>query len=449
MRGPLLGALGPVDAGAAGVGHDPPPACDDLPVGSPLEHAPPTPESAGFPSNGPSTVGTDLPLAEMATLFLKLGAIGFGGGMAVITLMERELVQRRRLVDPDEFLHGVALGQLLGPFALNATFFIGYRRHGLRGALLAALSFLFPSVSLVIFLSFLYFRFHSIPELAIVLAGLGPVVIALILSAAFSAGMRILRTWPAWFLAIAALVASLAKVTPAFTLIAAGGAGLFFGPRMLLGPRKPGAPRPPGPPSDRPAGGGLLHLLGLAPVVAGATIPAPALGLLPLIITFFKVGLVFFGGGFVLVALLSQHLVHDLKWLSPAEFLDGVAISNLTPGPIAVLATFVGYKLAGVSGALLATAALLTPALVLMTVLCMGYERFRNSERFADFMSGVSPAVVGLIASAAVLLWAPAIPSWRALLLAAAALGLLLRFRWHPAFVLALGAALAAFGAIP
>jgi chromate transporter len=167
------------------------------------------------------------------------------------------------------------------------------------------------------------------------------------------------------------------------------------------------------------------------------------------VLAFFKFGLVFFGGGFVLVAILSHHLVHDLQWLSPAEFLDGVAISNLTPGPIAVLATFVGYKLAGVPGALLATSALLTPALVLMTVLCMSYERFRNSERFADFMSGVSPAVVGLIGSAAVLLWAPAIPSWRALLLAAGSLGLLLRFKWHPAFVLALGATLAAFGAIP
>ena len=434
---------GPVTAG------DSPPARDDLPARGRTEDACSTDEDSSPPSRESSALEADLPLPKMAALFLKLGAIGFGGGMAVIALMERELVRRRRLVEPDEFLHGVALGQLLGPFALNAAFFIGYRRHGLRGAFLAAFCFLLPSVSLVILLSFLYFRFHSLPALAGVLAGLGPVVIALILSAALSASQRVLTTWPAWVLGIAALVASLAKVNPALTLLAAGSAGLFFGPRILLGPGKPSAPRSPGPPSEKPAGSGLPPLLGVVPVVAGASTQVPALGLVPLVITFFKFGLVLFGGGFVLVAILSHHLVHDLQWLSPAEFLDGVAISNLTPGPIAVLATFVGYKLAGVPGALLATGALLTPALVLMTVLCMGYERFRNSERFADFMSGVSPAVVGLIASAAVLLWAPAIPSWRALLLAAAALGLLLRFRWHPAFVLALGAALAAFGAIP
>jgi chromate transporter len=406
----------------------------------------------GGPSSHPEAASVQderHPLASLAVLFLKLGSIGFGGGMAVIALMERELVQRRRLVEPDEFLHGVALGQLLGPFAVNAAFFVGYRRHGLRGALLASLSFLFPSVSLVILLSFLYFRFHSLPALASVLAGLGPVVIALILSAAFSAGRRVLATWPAWLLAIAGLAASLAKINPAFTLLAAGGAGLLLGPHSLLEPTKPRAPRSSGPAPDPPEGGGLPPVLGLVPLVAGASTQVSALGLVPLVLTFFKVGLVFFGGGFVLVAILSRYFVHDLGWLSPAEFLDGVAISNLTPGPIAVLATFVGYKLAGAPGALLATAALLTPALVLMTVLCAGYERFRNSDRFADFMSGVSPAVVGLIASAAVLLWAPAIPSWRALLLAAASLGLLLRFRWHPAFVLALGAALAAFGAIP
>ena len=435
--------VGPVAAGAS------PPGCDELPARGRTESARSTGEDPGSPARASSAVSVDLPLAKMAVLFLKLGATGFGGGMAVIALMERELVRRRQLVDPDEFLHGVALGQLLGPFALNAAFFVGFRRHGLRGALLAAFCFLLPSVTLVVLLSFLYFRFHSLPALAGVLAGLGPVVIALILSAALSAGRRVLTTWPAWLLGAAGLAASLAKVNPAITLLAAGGAGLFLGPRSLLGEGKPRSSRSPGSRSDDPDGRRSLPALALMPVVAGASTQVAAPGLIALVVTFFKAGLVFFGGGFVLVAVLSHHLVHDLQWLSPAEFLDGVAISNLTPGPIAVLATFVGYKLAGVSGALLATAALLTPALVLMTLLCVGYERFRNSERFADFLSGVSPTVVGLIASAAVLLWAPAIPSWRALLLAASSLALLLRFKWHPALVLALGAALAAFGAIP
>jgi chromate transporter len=164
---------------------------------------------------------------------------------------------------------------------------------------------------------------------------------------------------------------------------------------------------------------------------------------------FLKIGLVFFGGGFVLIPVLHQQLVEHLHWLTPQEFLDGVAISNLTPGPISVLATFTGYHLLGVSGAVLATVALLTPSMILMTVICIAYERLKNSSQAQDFLAAVAPTVVGLVASAALLLWHSAIPSWRALLLMAVALVLLVRFKWHPAFVLAVGAALAALGAIP
>lgn len=385
----------------------------------------------------------------LALLFLKIGTIGFGGGMAVIALIERELVQRRRLVTPGEYLHGVALGQLLGPFALNAAFFIGYRRHGLRGALLASLGFLLPSVCLVTLLSALYFRFHRLPALAGVLAGLGPVVVSLILSAALSTGKRVLTSGPAWGVAGAGLAASLAKVSPALTLLAAGAIGILFGARAFPGGGSPRPRRTPASQRRSPRRRGWPTALGLMPLVAGSSGAASGVGLATIALTFFKVGLVFFGGGFVLVAVLSRQLVHDLRWLSPREFLDGVAISSLTPGPIAVLSTFAGYKLAGVAGALLATGALLAPCLLLMSVLCGGYDYFRRSDRFADFMSGVSPAVVGLITSAAALLWSQAIPSWRALLLAVASGVLLLRFRWHPAFVLILGAFLAAIGVVP
>ena len=164
---------------------------------------------------------------------------------------------------------------------------------------------------------------------------------------------------------------------------------------------------------------------------------------------FTKVGLGFFGGGFVLIAILRQHLVDDLHWLTPREFLDGVAISNLTPGPIAVLATFAGYKLQGVGGAVAATVGLLMPALALMTLFSALYGRFRNSRRLHDFMAGVSPVVVGLVASASLLLWRSGIPSWRALVVMVVAVILLVRWRWHPAFVLALGAASAMLRWVP
>jgi chromate transporter len=166
-------------------------------------------------------------------------------------------------------------------------------------------------------------------------------------------------------------------------------------------------------------------------------------------ITFFKTGMVFFGGGFVLVPVLHDRLVTGLHWLSPREFLDGVAISNLTPGPIAVPATFAGFRVAGVAGALVATAALLAPAMGLMLLLSAQYERYRDEPRVQQFLAGVNPAVTGLIVSAAVLLGGSAIASWRGWILCGLSLMLLQRFRWHPAFVLVIGFAAGYFGLMP
>ena len=177
-------------------------------------------------------------------------------------------------------------------------------------------------------------------------------------------------------------------------------------------------------------------MAGVAPIAL-----APFGHLASVFVTFLKVGFVFFGGGFVLIPILHHRLVTELRWLSTREFLDGVAISNLTPGPIAVLATFAGYRVAGIGGALAATIALFAPAAVLMLVISHQYTRFRDDRRVVRFLSGVNPAVTGLIASAAVLLGQSALASWRGFLLAGLSFILLVRFRWHPAFVLAIGAA--------
>ena len=389
-----------------------------------------------------------LSLPRMLALFLKVGAIGFGGGMAVIALMEREFVENRRLLPAAEFLHGVGLSQILGPFAVNTAFFVGHRRHGLLGGLAATVAFLLPSVALVILLSFLYFRYHAIPALQGVLQGLGPVVIALILAAAWSMGRKALASIPAVLLALAGAAAGALGWNAVWVLLAAGLLGVAAG-RARLGDRRV---RKDAVGAGKGSGEGAPSLArGFVPLAApmSAVAGAGSVSLAGLGLAFLKVGLVFFGGGFVLVPILHQQLVERLHWLGPQEFLDGVAISNLTPGPIAVLSTFAGYRLLGVPGALVATVALFAPALALMAIICLGYERLRDAERAYDFLAGVAPAVVGLVASAALVLWPSAILSWRALLLAAVALLLLVRFRWPPVLVLALGAGLAAVGLVP
>ena len=398
-------------------------------------------QDQGHPGNAPMS---RMSMLGMAGIFLKLGTIGFGGGMAVIAMMENEFVTRRRQFTAEEFLHGVGMAQILGPFAPNAAFFLGYRRHGLPGALLSVVAFLLPSISIVTLLSFLYFKYHSIPALQGVLAGLGPVVIALVLSAAWSMSRSALKGRVAVAFALIGIAAGVFRINPAWVLLFAGAVGLLVGRQRIspsLEAERPAA-EPIQKPDQAPGSGTLMSVA--APVLgSGAILSLPALS-----VAFLKVGMVFFGGGFVLLPVLHQQIVEGYHWLTPAEFVDGVAISNLTPGPIAVLATFTGFRLQGVAGAIIATASIFAPAMVLMMVISAGYDRFKDSSRAKDFLAGVTPTVVGLVASAALLLWPSTIGSWLSLVLMIFALLLLIRFKWHPAFVLAVGAGLAAVGII-
>jgi chromate transporter len=384
--------------------------------------------------------GPVISLPVLVLNFLKIGAIGFGGGMAVIALMERDLIRKKRVLEVDEFLHGVGLGQVLGPFAVNTALFVGNRLYGPLGGLACAFAFMAPSVLIVIALSWLYFSFHAIPALQDAIGGLGPVVIALILGAAWSMGRKAIRSWPSVLMAAFALGLSLLKVNAVYILAGAGLIGLIAGKRMKAEgqPVKQAGQDKPRTPAAGPTASGIA----LLPAVGTA-----AKGLSSIAWVFLKVGCVFFGGGFVLVPILQQKMM-ALGWLTPREFIDGVAISNLTPGPIAVLATFTGFRLHGVTGALAATLALFTPALILMTFISNEYSRLKDARYFKDFMGGVTPAVVGMVASAAVLLSPGILHGLAGWVLLAIALFLLARFQWHPAWVLATGAALGAAGVV-
>ena len=158
----------------------------------------------------------------------------------MIALMEHEFVGKRQIIKAEEFLHGVGLGQLLGPFAVNTAFFIGYREQGVIGGLLSACSFMLPSIALTIVLSWLYFAYHALPALQGVVSGLGPVVIALIVSAAWTMGRKALRSWPTVVLATLATIAALYRVSPVPVLVATGVFGLALGKRRLSGGKHPG-----------------------------------------------------------------------------------------------------------------------------------------------------------------------------------------------------------------
>lgn len=166
-------------------------------------------------------------------------------------------------------------------------------------------------------------------------------------------------------------------------------------------------------------------------------------------VTFFKIGLVFFGGGFVLVPILHNHLVNELGWLTPHEFLDGLAISNLTPGPIALIVTFAGFHLSGLSGAFAATIGLFAPGVLFTLAISHQYKRFVASTTVQRLLSGVNPAVTGLVVSAAFTLGPSALVSWRGYLAVSTSLVMLVALRLHPIIVLALGAASGYFQLLP
>jgi chromate transporter len=371
-------------------------------------------------------------LGRLLLIFFKVGSIGFGGGMAIISIMEYEFVRKRRLLSLDEFLNGVGFGQILGSFAVNVSLFVGYRLFGVLGGILSAVAFLFPSIALVIALSHLYFRFHAIPALQGAVAGLSPVVIALIVEAGWSIGRRVLRSPVAFAVGALALGSGVLKINALWILLGAGAVGLIMA-RSRPGPHEPANDKPKQP----------LVMTALAPVLAAGSLLGTVAG------TFLKVGFVFFGGGFLLIPVLHNRLVTDLHWLSAREFIDGVAISNLTPGPIAVLATFTGYHLAGIAGALVATVALMTPAAVLMLAISRQYERFRHDDRAQRLLSGLNPAIAGLILSTAILLSRGVFTSWQRWLFGGACLLILRRFHWPPVILLGIGAIAGYAGLLP
>jgi len=363
-----------------------------------------------------------VPLTALLVSFLKIGATGFGGGMAIIALMEDEFVRRHRAMSSEEFVAGVGLSQFLGAFPVNASIFIGYRLCGPTGALLSASMFLLPSVSLVILLSMLYFHVHALTSLTSVFAAVNAVVIALIINAAWSLGRRVVHSLSAFAVSTAAFVASILRIHPILILIIAALLGFLFTEH------------------DESSDSASKLSSTQSHTVAGVV---PLIGKLSgLSATFLKVGLFFFGGGFALIPLLQAVIVNEHRWLTPKEFVDGLAISSLTPGPIAVIATFVGYRQAGAVGALASTIALFLPGTVLMIWISRSYTQFRHSALLRRILSGINPATIGLVLSAAVNLGKGGVTSWTALSFSMTCLVLLIRFKWPPPIILAIGAIL-------
>jgi chromate transporter len=316
-------------------------------------------------------------------VFLRLGLTTFGGPAAHVALMRDEFVRRRRWLDDVAFIDLLGAANLIpGPTSTELAMHIGYRRAGRAGLVVAGLAFLLPAVAIVAMLAWLYVEQGQRPEVGAVLIGVAPVVVAVVGFAGWSIGRAVVRTRFAAALLVATVVAVIADLPEIVVLLAAGVLALAVQARGAVGASMSAAVVP----------WGVASASGTA---IGITLPA-------IFVTFLKVGVVLFGSGYVLVALLRSELVDGLGWLTERQLLDAVAVGQATPGPLFSTATFVGYVLAGPAGAVVATVGIFLPAFIAVALSIPLLERLRGSGPARAFLDGVNVAAVGLIAIVAV-----------------------------------------------
>ena len=370
-------------------------------------------------------------LAEIALAFLKLGTVAFGGPAAHIAMMEDEFVRRRHWISEAEFLDRIAAASLIpGPSSTEVAIFIGQRKRGWAGLVVGGCCFIIPAAILVTLIAAVYARFGSLPQVAGILYGIKPAVIAIILQALWKLSQTAIKTKFLAAVGLLAVVLSAMGATPLLVLAVAGIAGgAWTGIRNRSGLAAVI-------PVFRHFGSPLA-----AGTLAGTIIVAP-ISLLRLFLSFLKIGSVVFGSGYVLLAFLRSEFIDHLHWLTEKQLIDAVAVGQFTPGPVFTTATFIGYLVAGIPGAFLATVAIFLPGFLL--VACSGplIPKLRRSPIAAAMLDGVVAGSLALIAVVAWQLGRAAIVDWRTVLILAASAAIIFPFRINSAWVI-VGAAVA------
>jgi chromate transporter len=359
-------------------------------------------------------------LLELTLLFLKLGVTAFGGPAVHISMMEDEVVARRTWLTRTEFLDFLGATNLIpGPNSTELAIHVGRVRAGWRGLLVAGISFILPAALMVGVLAWAYVRFGALPQVASVLYGVKPVVIAVILQGALRLGKSAVKSIGLGVLGGLALVAADLGLDPLLILALSGALASLKRGRL----------------SGNWIAGAVVYAGGM---LAGA-IP---FSLTLLFLMMLKIGATMFGGGYVLVAFLGSDFVARLGWLSERQLLDAVAVGQVTPGPLFTTATFIGYVLGGVTGAVIATVGIFLPAFLLVAASGPLVPRLRKSPTAAAALDGIHVAALALMVAVSAQLAHTAIVDWLTLGIAALSAVLLLRYRVNSAWLILGSAAL-------
>ena len=368
-------------------------------------------------------------LGEVVRLFLRLGFTAFGGPAAHIALMHDEVVTRRGWMSEQHFLDLVGATNLIpGPNSTEMAIHIGYERAGWRGLLAAGLCFIMPAVLIVLALAWLYVEYGSTPQGDALMYGIKPVIIAIVVQALYKLVPTALKGGLLAAVGVGALAAYLLGVNELIVLF--GGALHVVALQAAQGfPQSVAA---------------LLPLTGLPYWLAQSTTPT-IISLDRIFLVFLKVGALLYGSGYVLLAFLRNDLVVNYGWLTDQQLLDAVAIGQFTPGPVFTTATFIGYVLAGVPGAVVATIGIFLPSFFFVALLARIMPYIRKSPWSAAFLDGVNVTALGLMAGVTWQLGRAALVDLPTILLAAVAALLLFRFKINSAW-LVLGGAVIGLG---
>ena len=371
---------------------------------------------------GSQLTGKGIYLKEVALLFLRIGATAFRGPAAYIAIMQRETVRNRRWLDEQGFLDMVGATNLIpGPNATEMALWLGLVRVGWWGYAAAGLLFILPAMLATLALAWVYVTYGSLPQVRWVLYGIKPVVIAIVVQALWDLGRKAVKSYPTVIVGAGVIVLYLFGFNEIALLFAGAAIVLLFqGGRLLL----------------RASPSAMLFVPLLKVSLSALSVGAIPFSQLTLFLTMLKIGSVIYGSGYVLLAFFQSEFVVRLGWLTQQQLLDAIAVGQITPGPVASRATFIGYLMGGLPSALLATLAFFLPSFFFVALLSRILPWLRKSWWSGAFLDGVNVASLGLMLGVTWQLGRAGVVDWFTILLTGTALWLVFRSKVNSAWLI-------------
>ncbi len=360
-------------------------------------------------------------LIDLALLFLKLGSVGFGGPPALIAMMEIEMVQKRRWVKRDFFMDMLAAINLVpGPNAVEMAIYLGYIRAGFPGLFIAGICLLLPATLITLLIAYYYQAFGSLPQAQTILAGITPMIIAIILTSGYRIGKSALKNPQTIIIAIGCFIGALSGINGMIVILVAGSLGLilYFINKRNISP---------------------IFILFSPLIQLEKMVIFLNDRLIQLFLYFLKIGAILFGGGYVLFAYINYDIVTQYQWLNEKQLLDAISVGQITPGPLSSAVTFIGYLIEGLPGAILSTIAIFLPSFLFVFLLGKFLPQLRKSPLAQSFLDGVNSGVVALIIAVGLTLMHNSINAVGPAIIFIIGIFVLLKYKLDPALLILSG----------